>query len=124
MVALTGDGGFAMTGMEFATAVQHHLPITVVVFNNSLLGEEAVKQEKAGLPVYGMHLTNPDFAAFAQAAGGQGWRPRNARELGDALEHAINSREPTLVDVPTQFTAPPTLASEPQTLGHELLLSR
>lgn len=107
VVALAGDGGFAMTGMEFATAVQHHLPITVVVFNNGLLGEEAIKQEKANLPVYGMNLRNPDFAAFAEAAGGLGFRPRTARGLDEALQEAIRSRRPALVDVPTLFAAPP-----------------
>ncbi len=106
VVALAGDGGFAMTGMEFATAVQHHLPITVVVFNNGLLGEEAIKQEQAHLPVYGMNLRNPDFAAFAESAGGPGFRPRTARGLDEALQEAIRSRQPALVDVPTRFTAP------------------
>ncbi len=108
VVALAGDGGFAMTGMEFATAVQHHLPITVVVFNNGLLGEGAIKQEQAHLPVYGMNLRNPDFAAFAESAGGPGFRPRTARGLDEALQEAIRSRQPALVDVPTRFTAPPT----------------
>ncbi len=116
VVALAGDGGFAMTGMEFATAVQHNLPITVVVFNNGTLGEEAVKQITADLPVYGMDLRNPDFAMFAKAAGGQGFHPRTTRELDEALEEAIRSYRPALVDVPTLFVAPPALTESAQQL--------
>ncbi|MGC8486811.1 MAG: thiamine pyrophosphate-dependent enzyme [Clostridia bacterium] len=70
VAALAGDGGFAMPAMEFATAVQHDLPVIVLVCSNGLLGEEAAKQSRAGLPVYGMKLHNPDWAAFARAAGG------------------------------------------------------
>ena len=116
VVALTGDGGFAMTGMEFATAVQHNLPVTVIIFNNSILGEEAIKQQKAHFPVYGMSLKNPDFGAFADAAGGQGFHPQTTKELDEAIKQAFHSKRPALVDIPTLFIAPPTLTENVQEL--------
>jgi thiamine pyrophosphate-dependent acetolactate synthase large subunit-like protein len=38
VIALCGDGGFNMLICEFLTAVQHKLPVKVVVYNNSALG--------------------------------------------------------------------------------------
>ena len=38
VIALCGDGGFNMLMCEFLTAVQHKLPVKVVVYNNSALG--------------------------------------------------------------------------------------
>ncbi len=121
VIALTGDGGFAMTGMEFATAVRYDLAVTVVVFNNGLLGEEAIKQTNANMPIYGMDLTNPDFSAFAMATGGLGFHPQTERELDDALEKALHSKQPSLVDVPTLLAAPPTLTESPQELGESVM---
>ncbi len=34
VVAVVGDGGFAMTMADFVTAVKYNLPIVVIVLNN------------------------------------------------------------------------------------------
>ena len=34
VVAVLGDGGFAMSGMELLTAVREKIPLTVIVFND------------------------------------------------------------------------------------------
>ena len=36
-IAICGDGGFAMVGMELATAVENRLPIVIIVINNGVL---------------------------------------------------------------------------------------
>lgn len=116
VVALVGDGGMGMTGMEFVTAVKYHWPIVVVVLNNAILGEEAARQEKAGTPVFGMDLLNPDFSAFAEACGGVGFHPCNGEELDHALHQAFTGNQPTLIDVKTRYLAPSSLMGGPESL--------
>src|SRR5438046_9102807 len=73
VVAFAGDGDFLMTGQEFATAVQHDLPIVVIVADNGMYGTIRMHQERE-YPgrVVGTSLRNPDFAALARAYGGFG----------------------------------------------------
>src|SRR5262249_38448349 len=70
VVTVVGDGEFLMTGQELATAVRHQLPIIILLVNNDLYGTIRMHQER-NYPgrVYGTHLTNPDFAAYARAFG-------------------------------------------------------
>jgi acetolactate synthase-1/2/3 large subunit len=46
VVAFAGDGCFMMHGQEFATAIQHKLPIIVIVVNNSMYGTIRMHQER------------------------------------------------------------------------------
>lgn len=69
VVIFTGDGGLSMSLAEFATAVQYHLPVTVVVTNNGTLAMEQNRMLVGGFRPTGVELVNPDFAAFAHAAG-------------------------------------------------------
>jgi hypothetical protein len=72
VIALCGDGGFNMLMGEFLTAVQHKLPVKVVIYNNSALGLIHLGAESVGLPPFreGIEFPNPDFAALARACGG------------------------------------------------------
>jgi len=68
VIAACGDGGFTMLIGEFMSAVEHKLPVKVVVFNNSVWGLVHVEMEAAGLPAFkGAGFPNMDFAAFARA---------------------------------------------------------
>jgi pyruvate dehydrogenase (quinone) len=49
VIALIGDGGFNMLMGELLTAVQHKLPVKVVVYNNSALGLITLEAESVGL---------------------------------------------------------------------------
>lgn len=113
VVALVGDGGFAMTGLELLTAIQHDLRVTVLIFNNGLLGEEAAKQEKAGLRVFGMDLKHGDWASLAKACGAVGLRPQDVRELDGYLDNALRAPRTTVLDIPTRYVAPPSLIESP-----------
>src|ERR687884_1682629 len=72
-VAFVGDGGFEMLMAEFATCVQHKLPVKVVVIKNNVLG--MIKWEQMvflGNPEYGVEMLPIDFVRFAEACGGRG----------------------------------------------------
>lgn len=99
VVALVGDGGLTMLLGELAVPAQQGLPITVVVARNGSLALEEHKARSEGFTPFGHVLNNPDFAAVARAFGWQAWRVERADELGPALEAAVASGGPALVDV-------------------------
>jgi acetolactate synthase I/II/III large subunit len=100
VVAFAGDGCFMMHGQEFATAVQHKLPIIVVVVNNSMYGTIRMHQER-DYPgrVSATELTNPDFAALARAYGGHGETVLTTAEFAAAFERAEASGMPAIIEV-------------------------
>jgi pyruvate dehydrogenase (quinone) len=111
VIAMCGDGGFAMLMQEFFTAAQHDLPIKCIVFNNGGWGLVHLEMEEAGLPVFdGAKFKNPDFALFAQACGGTGFRVTRPEDLRDTLVRALATPGPVVVDVavdPAELPAMP-----------------
>ena len=100
VIALCGDGGFNMLMCEFLTAVQHKLPVKVVVYNNSSFGLIPLEAESIGLPAYrqGIEFPNPDFCALARACGGHGFRATKPGELRAAINEALKIDGPAIVD--------------------------
>ena len=107
-VAFVGDGGFTMLMGEFATAVKHGLPITVVIIKNNTLGQ--IKWEQMvflGNPEYGCELHPIDFVKFAEACGGMGFRCEKPDEVRAALEAALAAKRPALVEAVVDPFEPP-----------------
>jgi thiamine pyrophosphate-dependent acetolactate synthase large subunit-like protein len=100
VIALCGDGGFNMLMCEFMTAVQHKLPVKIVIYNNSGFGLITLEAESVGLPAYrkGIEFPNPDFAAFARACGGHGFTARKPNELKAAVAAAFAVEGPAIID--------------------------
>jgi pyruvate dehydrogenase (quinone)/pyruvate oxidase len=99
VLALVGDGGFAMTPMEFCTAAYFGLNIMVVVVNNGCLAMEKNRMIVAGLEPNGVNLANPDFVALAKACGGDGRKVEDPRELVEAYQWGLKQNGPVLIDV-------------------------
>jgi acetolactate synthase-1/2/3 large subunit len=98
VVVFAGDGDFLMHGQEFATAVQHGLPILVVVLDNAMYGTIRMHQERH-YPgrVSATRLRNPDFRAYAEAFGGHGERVTDTAGFAPALARARASGKPALL---------------------------
>jgi acetolactate synthase-1/2/3 large subunit len=79
-----------MTGQELATAVQYRAGLILIVFNNNMFGTIRMHQERE-YPgrVSGTELHNPDFAALAQAYGGQGEVVEKTADFAPALQRAV-----------------------------------
>jgi len=110
--ALTGDGAFTMLMGDFVTAVKYALPIVVIVLNNGRLGFIKLEQEVKGLPEWGTELTNPDFAEFARACGGVGFKVERPEDLVPAMEKAIATGKPAVIDIvvdPDALIMPPEI---------------
>jgi acetolactate synthase-1/2/3 large subunit len=69
VVALVGDGGFAMSGLELATAVREGLDLGVVVFNDGYLGQIRMQQIRDFGRASGTGVAGLDYAAFAESVG-------------------------------------------------------
>ncbi|MBV9636234.1 MAG: thiamine pyrophosphate-binding protein [Methylobacteriaceae bacterium] len=100
VVAFAGDGCFLMNGQEFATALQHDLPILVIVIDNGMYGTIRMHQERE-YPgrVSATSLKNPDFAAYARAFGGHGETVTETAGFGPAVERALAAGKPAVVHV-------------------------
>ena len=110
VIAACGDGGFTMLLGEFMTAVEHKLPVKVVVFNNSGWGLVHLEMEQAGLPAFeGSEFANLDFAAFARACGVEGFTARRPDELTGAIGRLLASPGPAILDVVVDPAELPTL---------------
>lgn len=115
VICFVGDGGFLMSGQEFATAVQYAANIIVLVFNNGMYGTIRMYQER-NYP--GRHpatsLVNPDFAAFARAFGGHGETVETTDEFPIAFERARQSGRPSIIELrvdPEAITTRTTLSA-------------
>jgi pyruvate dehydrogenase (quinone) len=107
-VGFVGDGGFTMLMGEFATAVKYQLPIKIVVIKNNTLGQ--IKWEQMvflGNPEYGCELNPIDFAVFAQACGGTGFRIEEPDDCGRILEKALRTKGPVLIEAVVDPNEPP-----------------
>lgn len=103
VVCITGDGGFQMTSMELATAVEHKLPVKIAIMNNGYLGMVRQWQELFyGGRYSSSHLepTNPDFVKLAEAYGAVGLRATTDNELEVVLKQAMEITDrPVIMDI-------------------------
>jgi pyruvate dehydrogenase (quinone) len=98
IVGIAGDGGFAMLMAELSTAVQHQLPIKILILNNHRLAEVTFEQREAGFGVFGCELSPIDFVAFAKACGADGYRCTTPDEIRPAITAAFRSRGPAIIE--------------------------
>jgi acetolactate synthase-1/2/3 large subunit len=102
VIAVCGDGGFAMAMNGLLSAVENALPIAVIVFNNKALGW--VVHGQGDRPI-ASSLGEFDYAAIARSMGCEGHRVDKVEDVAAALELAIGARRPTVVDVATSLEA-------------------
>jgi len=107
-VSICGDGGFTMVPHVLCTAVEYDIPAVWVVWNN--FSWSAIRDIQYGL-FDGREIGtgfyreenkqpyNPDFAAWARAAGAEGVTVSKSEDFKGALEHAIAANRPYLIDV-------------------------
>lgn len=126
VIALSGDGGFAMLMGDVLTLGQHDLPVKIILFNNHSLGMVHLEMEVAGMSPFGCNLKNPNFATLAQAVGLFGVRVEDPSEVRPALEQALAFKGPALVDVVTDrnVLAMPPRATIQQATGFALAMTK
>ncbi|WP_170414506.1 thiamine pyrophosphate-binding protein [Ruegeria arenilitoris] len=116
VISLVGDGGFGQNPSMLATAVELDLGIIWLVMNNNAFGTIAGLQKAHYGLTYGTTFpgsaaapaNGPGYADIARAYGVEGHRLSAADELLPALEAAIASGKPTVLDVPMINNPTPT----------------
>jgi acetolactate synthase-1/2/3 large subunit len=121
-VAVVGDGGFLLMPSAVATAVQYEIPAVWLVWNNQ--GFISIRDQQRGYFGEGRDLATSfqyartgepytaDFAAMACSMGADGSTVEAPADLGGALEAALRSGRPTVLDVRVDpDAAPPAPAS-------------
>jgi acetolactate synthase-1/2/3 large subunit len=107
-VCVCGDGSFIMVPHVVATAVEYDLPVVWLVLNDYSWGaikglQGAYFDGKEIATSFEVHkegeLYNPDFALWAKACGAEGEQVRDPGELAPALERAVGSGRPYVLDV-------------------------
>lgn len=101
VVSISSDGGFGQYLAEFTTAVKYDMDITHLLLNDDELGKISKEQRTGGWAEWQTSLVNPGFAEFAENCGGQGIRVQAPEELSHALETALTTRGPSLVEIVT-----------------------
>lgn len=100
VVLVTGDGSFHMNCNELTTLASYRLPITVLVFNNQVLG--MVRQWQKVFYERRFSATDPhrqtDFVKLAEAFGCKGLRLSCAGDIERVLKEALSMNGPVLVD--------------------------
>jgi acetolactate synthase I/II/III large subunit len=115
VVSLVGDGGFGQNPAALATAVEENVPVIWVIMNNGAYGTIAGLQKAHYGTTVGtiFHKPDgepysPDYAALARAYGVEGVRINSADEFKPALEKAVASGRPYVLDVIMENAPVPT----------------
>jgi acetolactate synthase I/II/III large subunit len=102
VVALFGDGSFAMTGFDMQTAIRFNLPYIAIVGNNSYMNQIRCGQiQKYGKERgdVGNYLGDVNFEKFADMLGIYGEAVREPGQIGPALERARASGTCAIINV-------------------------
>ena len=124
VVSLSGDGGLAMLMGDLLSLIQLHLPVKLIVFNNSSLAFVELEMKAAGILDFGTNLHNPDFAMMAEAAGILGLRAETADQVRPMIEQALSHDGPALVEAIVsrqELSMPPTITID-QIKGFSLFM--
>jgi len=102
-LAVMGDGSFGFACGEFETMVRHKMPITSIVFSNSVFGWIKAGQDSGfGQRYYNVDFNRTDHAAVASAFGVKSWTVKDPADLSRVLKEAVEHDGPTLVDIHSQ----------------------
>jgi thiamine pyrophosphate-dependent acetolactate synthase large subunit-like protein len=111
---ITGDGAFGFTLQELDTARRLGLAVITIIHNNAAWGVIRLGFTKAGFDFsqgrdYGTELGGTDYAAIARGFGAHGEIVRTAEEFKPALQRAIASGLPAVLDCRVRFEAHPAM---------------
>ena len=100
VVAVEGDSAFGFSGMDVATICRYKLPVTVVIFNNGgIYNGIGVDPSGKDAPAPTTLDINAQYNLIGEAFGAKGYRVDNIADLKTALEEAIASKAPAVIDV-------------------------
>jgi oxalyl-CoA decarboxylase len=106
VIAIEGDSAFGFSGMEVETICRYNLPVCVVILNNNGVyrGDE-INPTGGRDPAPLVFVKDARYEKLMEAFGGVGVHASTPAELRKAMEEAIRSRKPTLINAVIDETA-------------------
>jgi oxalyl-CoA decarboxylase len=99
VLAVEGDSAFGFSGMEIETICRYNLPVCVVVFNNSgIYRGTDTNPSGSSDPATTVFVKEAKYDLMMQAFGGVGVTATSPDELSRAVNEAMDSGKPTLVN--------------------------
>jgi oxalyl-CoA decarboxylase len=106
VIAIEGDSAFGFSGMEVETICRYNLPVCVVIMNNNGVYRGDEKNPTGGRdPAPLVFVKDARYEKLMEAFGGVGVRATTPAELRAAMEEAVRSRRPTLINAVIDETA-------------------
>jgi oxalyl-CoA decarboxylase len=105
VIAVEGDSAFGFSGMEVETICRYNLPVCIVVMNNNGVYKGTDKDPTGRDPAPTVFVKNARYDMLMEAFGGVGVNAATPAELRSAMEEAIRSRKPTLINAVIDETA-------------------
>ena len=99
VLAVEGDSAFGFCGMEVETICRYNLPVCIVVFNNNgIYRGDGENWGNGDDPATTVFVKDSRYDMMMQAFGGVGVWAKNPDELRQAVEEALTSGKPTLIN--------------------------
>ncbi len=106
VIAIEGDSAFGFSGMEVETICRYNLPVCVVIFNNNgVYGGTDVNPTGGPDVAPTVFVKGARYDKLMEAFGGVGVHATTPAELRTAMEEAIRSKKPTLINAVIDETA-------------------
>jgi len=99
VIVACGDGDYQMAGFELMTAVENNIPIVWIIFNNSEFNIIKMFQLKMNNKEVFNKFMNPDFKAYAQACGANGYKVEKIEDFEPAFKEALALGKPAIIEV-------------------------
>jgi oxalyl-CoA decarboxylase len=98
VLAVVGDSAFGFSGMEVETVCRYNLPICVVVFNNNGIYRGTDTDPTGRDPGTTVFVKDARYEKMMEAFGGVGVHVTTPDELKRAVNEAMDSGRPTLIN--------------------------
>ncbi|MDP6391285.1 MAG: oxalyl-CoA decarboxylase [Alphaproteobacteria bacterium] len=98
VLAIEGDSAFGFSGMEVETICRYKLPVCVVIFNNNGIYRGTDVNEASSDPATTVFVPGARYDKIMEAFGGVGVEATTPDELKRAVNEAMDSGKPTLIN--------------------------
>ena len=98
VLAVEGDSAFGFSGMEVETICRYNLPVCVVIFNNNGIYRGTDVNKAGSDPATTVFVAGARYDKMMEAFGGVGVNATSPDELKRAVNAALDSGKPTLIN--------------------------
>ena len=105
VIAIEGDSAFGFSGMEVETICRYNLPVCIVVMNNNGVYKGTDVDPNGRDPAPTVFVKGARYDKLIEAFGGVGVNATTPAELRKAMEDALRSKKPTLINAVIDETA-------------------